>query len=101
MGILNYFRPKKKTASVAKERLQLILAHDGASGKTPDYLPQLKADLILVVTKHLRLPPEQVESMINVVVETQNDNSSSLLELNIELPESVSCKSVDTKTIEV
>ena len=39
---------KKKTASVAKERLQIILAHErsGRDSHQPDYLPALQRDLI-------------------------------------------------------
>ena len=39
---------KKKTASVAKERLQIILAHErsGRSAATPDYLPALQRELV-------------------------------------------------------
>jgi len=42
---------KKKTASVAKERLQIILAHERSSlgGKRPDYLPELQRELIAVI----------------------------------------------------
>ena len=43
---------KKKTASVAKERLQIILAHErtGNRNHQPDYLPQLQRDLVAVRT---------------------------------------------------
>ena len=39
---------KKKTASVAKERLQIILAHErsGRNAAEPDYLPALQAELV-------------------------------------------------------
>ena len=41
---------KKKTASVAKERLQIILAHErsGRNAAEPDYLPALQRDLVAV-----------------------------------------------------
>ena len=43
---------KKKTASVAKERLQIILAHErsGKNAHQPDYLPDLQRDLIAVLS---------------------------------------------------
>ena len=41
------FGNKQKTASIAKERLQLILAHErGGRSRSPDYLPELQARLI-------------------------------------------------------
>ena len=38
---------KKKTASVARERLQIILAHErsGRGSPKPDYLPALQREL--------------------------------------------------------
>jgi len=41
---------KKKSASVAKERLQIILAHErsGRTNHQPDYLPALQRDLVQV-----------------------------------------------------
>ena len=50
MSLLDlFFGEKKKTASVAKERLQIILAHERGerSAHAPDYLPALRAELIL------------------------------------------------------
>ena len=39
---------KKKTASVARERLQIILAHErsGRGAPKPDYLPALQRELL-------------------------------------------------------
>ena len=44
---------KKKTASVAKERLQIILARErvGGNGGGPDYLPALHKELMAVISK--------------------------------------------------
>ena len=46
---------KKKTASVAKERLQIILAHErsGRGGSRPDYLPALQKELVAVISKYV------------------------------------------------
>ena len=48
---------KKKTASVAKERLQIILAHErsGRSAAEPDYLPDLQRELVAVIGKYVRI----------------------------------------------
>ena len=53
---------KKKTASVAKERLQIILAHErsGRSAHQPDYLPDLQRDLIAVLSKYVRINPDDI-----------------------------------------
>jgi cell division topological specificity factor len=84
MGFLSFFLgEKKQTASVAKERLQLILAHErsGRSPATPDYLPQLKADLIAVISKYVKIDPS------HVVVEREQQDNLEVLAVKIELPE--------------
>jgi len=48
---------KKKTATVAKERLQIILAHErsGRSAAQPDYLPALQRELLAVISKEVKI----------------------------------------------
>jgi len=74
---------KKKTASVAKERLQIILAHErsGRNAGQPDYLPALQRDLVAVIGKYVKINP----SDIKVQLERQDD--LEVLEVKIELPE--------------
>ena len=77
---------KKKTATVAKERLQIILAHErsGLSGtKRPDYLPDLQRELMAVISKYVSINPEDIK----VHLERQDD--LEVLDIKIELPESV------------
>lgn len=85
MGFMSFFLgEKKQTASVAKERLQLILAHErtGRNAATPDYLPQLKAELIAVISKYVNIDPS------HVVVEREHQDNLEVLAVKIELPES-------------
>lgn len=84
MSLLQFFRPKKKdTANLAKERLQIIVAERRNQGSTnPSYLPQLKEDILQVLSKYVSVDP----SMVNVTLE-QGDDDLSVLELNIQLPE--------------
>ena len=74
---------KKKTASVAKERLQIILAHERSSlgGKRPDYLPELQRELIAIISKYVSIKAEDIK----VHLEKQDD--LEVLEVKIELPE--------------
>ena len=77
---------KKKTASVAKERLQIILAHERSSltSKRPDYLADLQRELIAVISKYVSIRPED----IRVNLERQDD--LEVLEVKIEMPEGAS-----------
>ena len=54
---------KKKTASVAKERLQIILAHErsGRNAAEPDYLPDLQRELIAVISKYIKINPDDIK----------------------------------------
>ena len=86
MSFFSFFlgEQKKPSANIAKERLQLILAHE-RSGKNgappPDYLPALQQELIAVITKYIKIS----EKDITVNLERQED--LEVLEVKIELPE--------------
>ena len=74
---------KKKTASVAKERLQIILAHErtGRSGHQPDYLPALQRDLVAVLSKYVKINPDDIK------VNLERQDNLEVLEVKIELPD--------------
>ena len=73
---------KKQTASVAKERLQIILALERSSGShQPDYLPALQRDLIAVISKYININPDDIK------VNLERQDNLDVLEVKIELPE--------------
>jgi cell division topological specificity factor len=74
---------KKKTASVAKERLQIILAHErhGRNASEPDYLPALQRDLIAVISKYIPIDPSHIK------VNLERQDNLEVLEVKIELPD--------------
>jgi cell division topological specificity factor len=74
---------KKKTASVAKERLQIILAHErsGRNAGQPDYLPALQRDLVAVIGKYIKINPDDIK------VQLDRHDDLEVLEVKIELPE--------------
>ena len=85
MALLDYFRKsKKKSANLAKERLQIIVAHQRNERNTPNYLPQMKKDILEVIRKYVEIDVEQVSVQLE-----QKDDELSVLELNVTLPESV------------
>ncbi|MEH6782769.1 MAG: cell division topological specificity factor MinE [Alcanivorax sp.] len=82
MSIFSYLLPKKQSsASVAKERLQIIVARERSTRGGPDYLPQLQQELLMVVRKYVPVG----EDAVNVQVD--RDSGCEILELNITLPE--------------
>jgi cell division topological specificity factor len=74
---------KKKTASVAKERLQIILAHErsGRNASQPDYLPALQRELVAVISKYIRIDPRDIK------VNLDRQDNLEVLEVKIELPD--------------
>jgi len=74
---------KKKTASIAKDRLQIILAHErsGRNVSEPDYLPQLQRELIAVISKYVHVNPGDIR------VHLERQDNLDVLEVKIELPD--------------
>jgi cell division topological specificity factor len=86
MSLLSFLLgEKKKTASVAKERLQIILAHErsGRGGSRADYLPQLRDELVAVISKYVQINPEDIK------VSLEKQDNFEVLEVKIELPDTV------------
>lgn len=82
MSLLDYFRSSKtSSASLAKERLQILVAYERSSNTQPSYLPQLQKELLAVIQKYVDVNHEAMT--INL---EQNDNQETL-ELNIVLPD--------------
>lgn len=83
MSFFDYFRKENKnTASVAKERLQIIVAHERNKRSQPDYLPELQQEILEVIKKYVNVNQEQVN------VQLDSNDSCSVLELNVTLPPS-------------
>lgn len=82
MSLLDYFKSNKtSSASIAKERLQILVAHERASRNQPSYLPQLQQELLAVVQKYVNVGEEAIS------VNFEQDDDQEVLELNIVLPE--------------
>jgi len=73
----------KKTASVAKERLQIILAHErsGRHASQPDYLPALQRELVAVISKYIKISSQDIK------VHLEKQDNLEVLEVKIELPD--------------
>jgi cell division topological specificity factor len=83
MSLLDYFRTSKVgSASVAKERLQILVAHERSSRNQPSYLPQLQKELLDVIRKYINVEQDAIS------VNFEQDEHQETLELNIVLPDS-------------
>jgi cell division topological specificity factor len=81
VSLFDFFFPKRTaSASVAKERLQIVLAHERAGRDSPDFLPRLQKELLHVVGKYIAID----EDMIRVTL--GKAGAASVLEINVEIP---------------
>lgn len=81
MSIFSFFRQAPKTSAVqAKERLQIVMAHERSGRSGPDFLPMLQQELLSVIAKYVDLDENKVE------VKLDRGSDCSTLEVNIELP---------------
>ena len=80
MSLFHIFFPKRSSsATVAKERLQIVLAHERAGRDGPDFLPALQKDLLDVVSKYVEANDDMIQ------VKLGKTGTASVLEINIEL----------------
>ncbi len=76
------FGNKPRTAAIAKERLQLIIAHERRGGaSTPDFLPALQQELMTVISKYVSVNAEDIK------VSLEKQGNFEVLEVNIVMPE--------------
>ncbi|MCF6370228.1 cell division topological specificity factor MinE [Rhizobium halophilum] len=78
MSIFSHFR-KKTSAPQARERLQLLLAHERASAGS-DLVAILREEILAVIAKHVEVDADRVQ------VRMDRDEHVSLLEIEVEIP---------------
>src|SRR5262245_20901037 len=80
MGFLDYFRRSQKSASIAKDRLQIIVARERTVTRdAPDYLPQLQQELLQVIAKY------ELIDLGQVTINVDKSGGCEVLELNVVL----------------
>jgi len=80
MNLIDVFR-RRKSATVAKGRLQIIIAQQRAESTSPDYLPMLRREILDVIAKYTKVDINTVK------VDFHRKDNNSVLELNVQLPE--------------
>ena len=81
MGIFDFLKAKKNTASIAKERLRIIVAQERSNRGGPDYLPLLRRELLEVIRKYVSVDVDAVK------VEMAKDGDHDVLDISVALPE--------------
>ena len=82
MGILDFLKRKPEaTATVARERLRIIVAQERSSRGAPDYLPMMRNELLEVIKKYVHVDLDAIN------INFERDSGHEILELSVTLPE--------------
>ncbi|MGG5822298.1 cell division topological specificity factor MinE [Falsiroseomonas sp. HW251] len=86
MSWLDFFRARKQetppTAAAAKERLQIVLAHERIGRTREDFLPKLQQEIVAVVARYVAIDPGRV----NVSLDRGGDMSTLAIEIDLPGP---------------
>ncbi|TDX62816.1 cell division topological specificity factor MinE [Methylosinus sp. sav-2] len=85
MKLFNFFN-RRASAPVARERLQILLAHERASVSNSNLVALLHREVLAAVSKHIEIDPDKVE------VKLREGDNMSLLEIDIEISASASAR---------
>ena len=77
-----------KSANLAKDRLQIIIAQQRSEINSPDYLPALRKEILEIVAKYTKVNSEEVQ------VDLHNNDTNSVLELNVTIPSEATAPTV-------
>jgi cell division topological specificity factor len=80
MSLLDLFFKRKPTAGVARERLQVLLAHERIATGHSELLAKLQEEIIQVIARHIKIDRDQVH------VKLDRGNDMSTLEIDVDLP---------------
>ena len=81
MGMFDFLKPKKETASIAKDRLRIIVAQERTTRGAPDYLPMLQRELLEVIKKYVNVDVDAVK------VDLIKDGDHDVLDISVSLPD--------------
>ncbi|MCC6982863.1 MAG: cell division topological specificity factor MinE [Bauldia sp.] len=85
MNLINLFR-KKGSAPVARDRLQILLAHERTSTGRSDLVDRLREEILEVIKKHVAVDSDKVR------VKMERGEAVSTLDIDIEIPTAISGK---------
>ena len=78
MSVLKFFT-RRSSAPAARERLQLLLAHERAVFGRTDLVAVLQDEILAVIAKHVAIDPEKVR------VKMDRQDTFATLEVDIEI----------------
>jgi cell division topological specificity factor len=82
MRLFDFFK-RGGSAPVARERLQVLLAHERNAFGQPDLLGVLREEILAVIGRHISLDPDKVQ------IKMDRGGTVSTLEVDIEIPATI------------
>lgn len=79
MSLLSFFN-RRGSASVARDRLQILLAHERSTTGRSDLVDVLREEILAAIRKHVAVEPDKVQVKMNP------GRSVSTLEIGVEVP---------------
>lgn len=79
MNLLSFFK-RKHSAPVARERLQILLAHERLVAGGADLVAILREEILSAIEKHVSIDRDQVR------VKMERGDNVSTLEVDVEFP---------------
>lgn len=89
---------KSSTAQLAKDRLQIIIAHQRGDGKPPVDMDALQADLLEAIKRHIDIDEDDFDISLDEGELDISIDLSKMQEKNADEKSSVSNKEQDSKT---
>ena len=87
MGLFDFLRTKhKNTASIARDRLRIIVAQERTARGMPDYLPMLRRELLEVIARYISVDHDAVK------VDLVKDGDHDVLDISVSLPDKPALK---------
>jgi cell division topological specificity factor len=80
MSLLGFLKRQDSSAPAARERLQVLLAHERASVGRSDLVGVLREEILAVIAKHVAIDRDKVQ------VKMDHRDAVSMLAVDIELP---------------
>jgi cell division topological specificity factor len=80
MKLFNWF--SRSSAPIARERLQILLAHERNERHQPDLLGVLREEILTLISRHVSFDPDKVQ------IKMDRGKSVSTLAVDIEIPNS-------------
>ncbi|EHH67295.1 cell division topological specificity factor MinE [Gluconobacter morbifer] len=86
--LANLFSRRQQSSTVARDRLQILLAHERSAGEDgdSDLIRKLQQEIMEVIARHVAVDQEKVQ------IKVDRGSGCSMLEIDVEVPQKLEQK---------